>query len=437
MLAPTLAQIFGGLATPEECAAITEPIFLRGATDLTGLEHFVNVDAVELLGCEVASLDVFARMPKLRSLRLLCSSVRDLSPLRGCAKLTDLEVNFTLVEDLAPLLDMPVLHHIKLFGNPLSDDSLFRVLPALMETRKLPWTTPIVEHSSDRERKIARQMIEAGLGLTFGAPPRANYSIVRPGVGGEGRIVDFLEAGIEFMEKTLGEDPNWKKHKMFEGFFTQHWVNQSMSRFRVPWLLGNHRDAWTWIKSPEAKLSDIDREDYFKFCSRFVDERFFVDTGEEIAKMTDVHRVDFPDWWKRVRHFTLAGVRPDDREVAYELTKFEFEAITRSGESSYKLGWLGYYNAEDRALFLDKCGMFPIGDIRAGGAAGSSLLAINLWQPDDRRIYEFWPRSLYTAVEDGNDPRELIKPVFSSWGALLAHTTALATTRDGRIAATS
>ena len=76
-------------ATPEECAAITAPLFVRSASDLTWLDQFVNVEAVELLGCDLASLDVFARMTKLRTLRVLCSSVRDLAPLRGCGKLTD------------------------------------------------------------------------------------------------------------------------------------------------------------------------------------------------------------------------------------------------------------------------------------------------------------------------------------------------------------
>jgi hypothetical protein len=423
-LTPALVAAIGGQATPEECGLITDPLYIRGARDLEGIEHFTNVESVELLGCDLGALDAFTTMPKLRMLRVLCTSVTDISALRRCERLVEVELNFTLVEDISPLLEVPNLHWVRLFGNPLSIDSYDRVLPRLQERVVDAWRKPpIVEVSPRKEWQIARKIKDARLAIAFGSVPRSGtYSIVRPGVGGEGRPVDFLQAGFDFMEKTLAEDPKFAEHAMFHKFFTQDWVDQSLSRFRAQWLAGNHRDAYEWVDANVKEESQ--RSGYFNFISRFNRELFFVETAERLAGLEAVHKVQFPEWWKRLRHWVLAGVRPHESSVQLRFNAFESESITRK-QGVYKVGWLGYYNPGDRALFLDRCGMFPIGDIASQRDLGNSMLAINVRQPDDPRIYEFWPRSLYHAVDEGRNPMELIMPVFSSCATMLSYVAAI------------
>lgn len=420
-LSATLAAILGGQATPEECALVTDPLFIRGARDLSGIEHFVNVEAAELLGCEVESLEGVAAMPRLRSLRILCSSVRDIAPLARCARLHDLELNFTLVEDIAPLLDIASLHVIRLFGNPLSQASYDDVLPRLAAAQTPYYRTRIVEVSPRREWAIARTIRDAGLEIAFGSVAGSGvFNIVRPGIGTESRVVDFLEAGFDFMEKTLQEDPNWAKREMFSRFFTQSWVKQTLSRFRVQWMTGNHRDAHGWVDAGAVETSL--REGCFAFISGFNREPFFIESDEYLGTMADLHRISIPTWWRQVRSRILAGIGPAAREVHYRLDTFQRESITRNG-GLYRLGWIGYYNDEDRRVYHDRCGIFPIGDIATSMDYGKSMLAINIRHPDDRRIYEFWPRSLHNAVEEGENPMELVTPVFDDWGVLLSHVT--------------
>jgi hypothetical protein len=421
-LAPALVAVLGGQATPEECALITEPLRISGASDLTGIEQFANVDAVELLGCDLAALDDIAKMPKLRTLRVLCTSLRDLAALRRCETLVELELNYTLVEDLSPLLELPSLHWLRLFGNPLSRDSYDELLPKIAQRVMALWRKPpIVEVSPRSEWEVARKIRDAGLPIAFGALPRTGVvNIVKPGRGGEGRVVDFLEAGFEFVDKVVREDPKFADHDMFHDFSKQDWVDPSPSRFRVQWLAGNHRDAYDWVD--KSVTDGGDREAFFKFISRFNRELFYVDSAEAVVAHEKTHRVQLPEWFKSLRHRTLAGVRPSERKVLFRFGSFESESITRK-EGLYRIGLCGYYNPEDRSVFLDRCGMFPVGDIATPRDLGNSMLAINLRKPDDRRIYEFWPRSLYNAMEEGANPSELIVPVFSNWSSLLLHVT--------------
>jgi hypothetical protein len=408
-------------ATPEECSTVQGPLVVQGAKELVGFELFANLESLVLNGCEITDLAALAKMPKLQSLRVAGCTLRDISALQAVKTLDELEINFCQVEDLSPLLEMPKLHWLRLFGDPLSDASYDEILPQLRE-REIPGfhQPPVIEVSPREDWQMCRKIWDAGLKHCYGYVPRSpEATLVLPGCGTLGRAVNFYQYSFDGMAKAL-ENPKFAEYKLFTGVpEIQDWVDQSANRFYVHWLGGGSQDAWEWVGRgvPGPQMQPV-RE----FISHFEYEMFYLESPMLIDAMERKHNVKFPEWFRKIKSQGLAGVRPHLPTVEYRFDQFAKAAITREG-GQYKMGYLGYYNDEDRRVFHDRCGMFPIGDITT--QVGDSMLAINLRHPEDERIYEFWPRSLHNAVSEKQNPLELMTPVFESWGQMLEAVTAI------------
>ena len=428
-LSPALSAAVGGDLSEAECAAFEGPLYLQGATSLDGIEQFSNVERVQLLGCEVGSLQPLASLPKLKGLQVLCTPASDLRPLVTSKTLLDLELNFTFVEDIAPLLEIPQLHWLKLYGNPLSDRSFHELLPELRRRAIPNWgKPPLVEASTDVEWQLARKIWDAGTGRCYGYIPRSDRpTLVRPGVGHDGFPVDFYDYEIPAMREVF-TNPDWAAYGIFKKFGTKKpgSLDFPRERFSASWLGGNHKDACLWIEQDrEIAWDGVETEHYYGFVSRFPKETFFLDLPWYVDKMEREHQVAFPAWFRNLRTMTLAGVRPTSiQPIEFELEAFTQPSPMRTG-GRYKVGYRGYYNDADRDVYLRSCGMFPIGDITTEGQLGRSMLAINLRQPDDRRIYEFTPQAVHAAAQSGEDPLPLFCPVFSTWGQLWESVTAI------------
>jgi hypothetical protein len=179
-------------------------------------------------------------------------------------------------------------------------------------------------------------------------------------------------------------------------------------------LAGDATEARRWIAGLDASYPE--RRQYERFVARFPEETFFREAPFFIDEMERLHRVTFsPESFRWHRETFLAGVRPAERYLRVRL-RFAHPAISRQGEV-YKLGYVGLYNDEDRALFLDRLGLFPIADIAEPRDLGHSMLAIR--PRGGSMIFEFSPRALHAAVEDGEDPADLLADVFWSWAELL------------------
>jgi hypothetical protein len=252
-------------------------------------------------------------------------------------------------------------------------------------------------------------------------------ALVRPGCGHDGFAVDFFEVDFPSMRGAF-QNPNWKDYGIFNKFGTKEAgsLDHPRERFCASWLAGNHKDACLWAdQDKEIRFDGVESEHYFGFISRFSKQTFYLDKPWYVAQMEREHKVQLPDWFRRVRTLSLGGVRPTAiQPIEYEFESFAKKSFTRNG-GRYKIGYRGYYHDEDRAVYQKKCGMFPVGDITTPADLGHSMLAINLRDPKDRQIYEFWPQSVHNAVRKREDPMELFQPVFATWGELLEATTAI------------
>jgi hypothetical protein len=101
--------------------------------DLTPLEDFVNLEVLQCQGCRLESLEGIEKLKKLKKFTADQGNFYScLKPLRGLS-LTHLNMEFTEVTDIRPLLDVPSLEWINLYYLNIDDLSPLLRLPNLKE----------------------------------------------------------------------------------------------------------------------------------------------------------------------------------------------------------------------------------------------------------------------------------------------------------------
>ncbi|HSV91645.1 MAG TPA: leucine-rich repeat domain-containing protein, partial [Desulfobacterales bacterium] len=92
-----------------------------GISDLTGLQHAVNLSRLQLTASQVSDLSPLAGLTNLGTLNLHQNQVSDLSPLAGLTNLTWLGLSHNQISDLAPLAGLTNLRQLYLDNNQISD----------------------------------------------------------------------------------------------------------------------------------------------------------------------------------------------------------------------------------------------------------------------------------------------------------------------------
>ena len=93
----------------------------RQITDLTGLEHAVNLKGLSLAQNQIRDITPLAGSTILEWLELFDNSISDLSPLAGMNNLSSLTLWENSVPDLSPLVGLTVLEGLQLHDNSISD----------------------------------------------------------------------------------------------------------------------------------------------------------------------------------------------------------------------------------------------------------------------------------------------------------------------------
>ena len=93
----------------------------RQITDLTGLEHAVNLKGLSLGENQIRDITPLAESTIMEGLHLYANSISDLSPLAGMTKLGDLILWGNSVSDLSPLVGLTGATHLELYNNSISD----------------------------------------------------------------------------------------------------------------------------------------------------------------------------------------------------------------------------------------------------------------------------------------------------------------------------
>jgi len=92
-----------------------------GITDLSGLEHAVNLEQLYLPNNDVRDLRALSALSALKRLNLSHNDVSDLAPLAGLTGLEHLDLDGNALADLSPLSGMTSLATLELEGTGITD----------------------------------------------------------------------------------------------------------------------------------------------------------------------------------------------------------------------------------------------------------------------------------------------------------------------------
>ena len=103
-------------------------IFVNPVSDLSPLAHLVNLKSLDAGGCQIANIQPLANLRKLEMLRLHYNQIQDITPLSNLTRLTELWVNANQIEDIAPLEKLTVLEALQIQNNLITDYSPLEAL---------------------------------------------------------------------------------------------------------------------------------------------------------------------------------------------------------------------------------------------------------------------------------------------------------------------
>ena len=128
-----------GIGIPENTPLTPESITRMGRldiramniTDLTGLEHAVNFQALIAYDNQIQDLRPLANLKEIHYLNLGVNQIVDISPLAEVVSLEVLGLSGNQISDLSPLAGLTNLEDLSLDGNPVSDLSPLAGLASL------------------------------------------------------------------------------------------------------------------------------------------------------------------------------------------------------------------------------------------------------------------------------------------------------------------
>ena len=103
--------------------------FNKGITNLTGLEHAINLTSVNFLRNQISDISPLSSLTtKLSKVNLSDNQISDISPLENLEGISELNLSDNQISDISPLENLSELEKLYLRGNPIRD---FRYLSGL------------------------------------------------------------------------------------------------------------------------------------------------------------------------------------------------------------------------------------------------------------------------------------------------------------------
>lgn len=384
---------------------LVHSLTVHGTDDSSALSACSELRLLTLRACGDQQLEFIGNLPKLAKLTIIAVPLREVASIAKLQRLTELELFFTQVEDLSPMMAASALQVLRIDGTPLTNQALESHVPAL-EERGVKVEVPLRSYWA-----VCRQLHEAGTGTVFGqygGPPL----LVRPGVpkraGADCDFIDKLHPGVLRMKLgQLGMRPD----ALFDTL-----LEEAQAHREVPTRLirqdhieqGSATTAEAWVDQlPKESATPLRR-----VIRRFPRQRFQRFKASAVSLSEARHRVKLPPW---IQNTVLAFAGFADQGTI--LVQFgEVRGNPETQARWYALGLLGPDNETERAV-TERDGLFQVAKRYP---VGNSTLAINLNDPDDHRVYEFDEELADHTTGLRQEPRVAFDSYWDMWGAICA-----------------
>jgi hypothetical protein len=410
-----------------ELAELTE-LRVLGSRRVSELRACPGLRRLEIVASDLVTLDELAGLDALVSLSVLGCPVESAAALAGHAALQDVRIDFTFLQDIAPLIQIPNLRRGRFVGNPI-DEVGWRDLRVAWRRSRAEGSEKLrlLEFGPDDAWEATRSLWEHEVRLSFGVLDGTRPVLVRPGVPTmDDDEVESCPADPAALMIAAGRGD--RTDAIFESnhhFATSHGFSGPID-FTGHRLLGDAVEALGWVRSSRTATRDL----LVQFIESFPDQVFFRDLDVPAAGPGPTAE-PMPPTLTSTRGI-LAGALPD-QDARFHLSAF---AGNSPRADSLPDIWFvprdtAYASQERRRLLHERARLFPVAEWTE---TARSILAVSL-DNGDPAIYEFGEEDLQDAVSEGRPIADSIHRVFSSYAELLSHIDGY-TLRDGtRIAA--
>ena len=412
-------QLLGHQApfTQDECATLTGLLRIEQAKNLNLVQYCSSLESLELFACNLKSLDFLGNLNDLSTLKVLCSTIENIGDIAQCQKLEHLELVYTFVEDLEPLLRLPALKTGSLLGNPWTPESYNELRPRMLSTSSPRWQKPPkIEFSNEDDWKFTRELKERGIPACFSIFD-GHYYLVRPGIP---KVVnadcDFLRDLPRDFAKSRLSGPNATLDALFD-FFTGDRQPDSPRlslQFQRHRQVGNSDDAAEWVKA--SKLPKQTKASLLRLVERFPSASFAKKDSVLWEQWEAEQNIKLPKWLRSILE-VLSDIAPDvPRAVQFDNFDHWSPNADRLAEIWYQLALVGLNSEQEYVADINH--LYPIAQWLE---TGYSTLAVNLANPKDTKIYEYDEHNISSSEGLLDSPRV----VFDSYASMLDHIVAV------------
>jgi hypothetical protein len=402
--------------TDAELASVRE-LRVVGAGSLSELAGCDGLEQLGVVGSDVTELGALSSLKQLRVLHVLACPVTSGQGLIGLDRLEELRLDFTFVEDAAPVFSLPALRRARLLGNPWNAESWRRLREQI--TSKSPQAAtprPIFElgAESEVELEVTQRLRAFGLDLCFGSLDVLRTVLVRPGKPRlTGQECDWTVASTA--GAWLEAKGDWTTDTFFEmihDFRTRRGENEGFD-FESHRQFGDRDDAYRWIIEENDAGS---RASLQCFIDHFPGATFFREDDAFQAMVERRGGVLLPTWYRRARKI-LAGAFPE-RSAEYRVDRFEGNSpsVTNLPEVWYRSRFENY-DSDEGPTIRDVARVYPFA---FWPVQKRSVLAVSL---DDAQpgIHEYGEPDIFDTLRLGQPATASLYRVYPSYAALLAH----------------
>ncbi|MBI0296216.1 leucine-rich repeat domain-containing protein [Streptomyces sp. PRKS01-29] len=178
-----------GPFSAEDLASLNE-LHVRNARSLKGIQYCSSLEILIIVGCDPVDIRDLMDISGLRSLTIRDSGLMDLQGVTELS-LRSFTVPRNFLSDVSSLLSCSRLQSADLTGNPLTEDSYFRVIPELRKKLRR------VRSSDELEWRVTAHLHRCGVFVSCYKDDRG-YRLCRPGMG--------LTGSPEFAHPVITED---------------------------------------------------------------------------------------------------------------------------------------------------------------------------------------------------------------------------------------
>jgi hypothetical protein len=188
---------------------------LSGVKDLSWLSACGNVGRLQILGSVLSDMEPIARQESLRVLSIVGSEVVLSRDVMCNSSITELDVSFSTVPSILPLMAMPNLSRLAALGIPCDTESRQLLDSSRTDRPRLPKNLRSVSFSRDCDWKVCVELAGRGLLLTYDQIDGIWPVLVRPGIPADGNAAVDVCFPRFAPDGTLLDSKAWSTEEYF------------------------------------------------------------------------------------------------------------------------------------------------------------------------------------------------------------------------------